>query len=163
MEEAGTKRNGSYTVDISILHDSRGIMTADPENIEALLGTNKLSEYGKGEYLRQNFREFVGDSILTLDGQPWHDLRRVMRPIFNKERVGDLRVFEKHVQNLVSHLGPGDGSEIDIQSLFAKYSMDVAIGFLLDTEDHNLNHPGGEFAQMWDEIQHMQAMILRAG
>jgi hypothetical protein len=69
---------------------------------------------------------------------------------------------EKHMQKMLLHLGPGDGAEVDIRSLFVRYSMDIAMDFLIGTDLDSLNHPDGEFAQTWGAVQATQALILRS-
>ncbi len=162
MTEAGAIP-GIYTIEANIMFNSRSILTADPENIKALLGPTQFADYGKGFKWRQAFDEFIGGSIFTVDGEPWHDLRQMMRPIFNKERVGDLRVFEKHIQKLMPHLGSGDGSEVNIRSLFLRYSMDIGVDFLLGTDIDSLNHPDGEVVKAWETVQETQALMVRTG
>lgn len=93
MTEAGAIQKGNYTVEVTTFNRNRSILTADPENIKALVGTAQFAEYGKGWKWKSLFGEFIGDSIFTSDGQEWHNLRQMMRPIFNRERVADLGVF----------------------------------------------------------------------
>jgi cytochrome P450 len=93
MADAGASQMGNYTVEITLFNRNRSILTADPENIKALLGTAQFADYGKGWKWKRAFGEFIGDSIFSVDGQQWHDLRQMMRPIFNRERVADLGVF----------------------------------------------------------------------
>jgi cytochrome P450 len=163
MTEAGGIPQGNYTAEVTIFNNNRSIITGDPENIKALLGTAQFGDYGKGYAWFRALKDFIGHSIFTLDGELWHEKRQMMRPIFNKDRVGDLRVFEKHFQKLMVHLGPGDGSTVDIRSLFVRFSMDIAMEFLLGTDLDSLNNPDGEFAKAWDEVQQVQALIIRTG
>ena len=65
------------------------------------------------------------------------------------------------MQKMLPHLGPGDGVEIDIRALFVRYSMDIAMDFLVGTDLDSLNHPDGEFAKTWNEVQAIQAVIIR--
>jgi hypothetical protein len=51
-------RNGCYTIESGI--GERVIMTADPENIKAILAT-QFKDYGKGEQFHKDFEDFLGD------------------------------------------------------------------------------------------------------
>lgn len=51
-------RNGCYTIETGI--GERVIMTADPENIKAILAT-QFKEYGKGEQFHKDWEDFLGD------------------------------------------------------------------------------------------------------
>lgn len=55
-------RNGCYTIESGI--GERVIMTADPENIKAILAT-QFKDYGKGEQFHKDFEDFLGDGKLT--------------------------------------------------------------------------------------------------
>ena len=49
---------GQYTIESGI--GERVIMTADPENIKAILAT-QFKEFGKGEQFHKDFQDFIGD------------------------------------------------------------------------------------------------------
>lgn len=51
-------RNGCYTIETGI--GERVIMTADPENIKAILAT-QFKDYGKGEQFHADWDAFLGD------------------------------------------------------------------------------------------------------
>ena len=53
-------RNGYYTIETGI--GERVIMTADPENIKAILAT-QFKDYGKGEQFHKDFEDFLGDGM----------------------------------------------------------------------------------------------------
>src|SRR5690554_6277237 len=92
------KKAGSYTVEATVL-GSDIILTADPENVKAILAT-QFPDYGKGKDFADQTRPLLGDSIFSADGDVWHASRQLVRPQFVKDRVSDLSSFENHVQNL---------------------------------------------------------------
>lgn len=104
-----------YTVEAQV-GPHRFIFTADPENIKAIL-TTQFEDYGKGQRFHEEWKDFLGDSIFTTDGEQWHDSRSLIRPQFIKDRVSDLVTFEKHVNVLCGLMG-GRGQEIDVSALF---------------------------------------------
>ena len=97
------------------------MFTADPENIKAIL-TTQFSDYGKGKPFHDDWKDFLGDSIFTTDGEQWHTNRQLIRPQFVRDRVSDLHIFEKHAQKLMNLMG-GKGEEIDINVLFFRYVL----------------------------------------
>lgn len=105
----------SRTVELTMARQ-RFIFTADPENIKATLAT-QFEDYGKGETFHNDWKEFLGDSIFTTDGEEWRNSRNLIRPQFIKSRVSDLDIFEKHVNILISQIG-GQGQGVDISALF---------------------------------------------
>jgi cytochrome P450 len=146
----------------------RCVFTADPENIKAILAT-QFTDYGKGQPFHEDWKDFLGDSIFTTDLDQWHSSRQLIRPLFIKDRVSDLDVFEQHVQVLMEKMketGTKDGKqgeEIDISDLFFRYTLDAATHFLLGRSVDSLSTPEQEFAEAFGEVQRVQNLIARAG
>ena len=105
----------SRTIELTMARQ-RFIFTADPENIKAVLAT-QFEDYGKGETFHEDWKDFLGDSIFTTDGEEWKNSRNLIRPQFVKSRVSDLDVFERHVNTLLRQIG-GQGQQVDISALF---------------------------------------------
>jgi cytochrome P450 len=130
----------------------RIVFTHEPENIKAMLAT-QFSDFGKGEPFRDEWGEFLGDSIFTTDGAQWHSSRQLLRPQFSKDRISDLHCFEEHFQTLVKAIangGPLNGEEqaidlekangrtLDISDLFFRFTLDVTTDFLLGADTKSL-------------------------
>lgn len=99
----------------------RFIFTADPENIKAILSA-QFDDYGKGKPFHEEWKDFLGDSIFTTDGDEWRSSRNLIRPQFIKTRVSDLEIFEKHVNVLMGMMG-GNGEEVDVSALFYRLML----------------------------------------
>ena len=137
-------------------------LTADPENIKAIL-TTQFADYGKGKRFHDEWEPFLGDGIFTTDGDQWHDARQLIRPMFIRERVGDLDLFERHVQNLLSLVGPGDGRMIRIDELLFRFTLDAATDFLFGRSVDSLKTLRNDFATAFNEVQRIQSLLVRAG
>jgi cytochrome P450 len=148
------------TVDSRVAGE-RFLFTIDPENVKALLAA-QFSDYGKGEIFHNDWKDFLGDSIFTTDGELWHTSRQLIRPQFIKDRVSDLAIFEKHVKILIG-LIPNDGQEVDISDLFFRYTLDAATDFLLGNSSGSLENSQVQFAEAFAEAQRVQNIIARAG
>ena len=148
------------TVDCRVTGE-RFLFTIDPENVKALLAA-QFSDYGKSEIFHNDWKDFLGDSIFTTDGELWHTSRQLIRPQFVKDRVSDLAIFEKHVQILIG-LIPRDGQEVDISDLFFRYTLDAATDFLLGSSSGSLENSQVQFAEAFAEAQRVQNIIARAG
>ncbi|KAI4164930.1 MAG: hypothetical protein LQ342_001563 [Letrouitia transgressa] len=171
--------SGSKTVEFKI-GGQRFIFTADPENIKAILASQFpdyarchlfsppfwdkpfVPEKGKGTAFYEDWKDFLGSSIFTTDGEAWHNSRNLIRPQFVKTRVSDLDIFEKHVQRLMS-LVKANGQEFDISELFYQFTLDTTTDFLLGRSVDSLGHPDRPFAKAFAEVQRVQTMIARAG
>lgn len=150
----------SNTVELSLARQ-RFIFTADPENIKAVLATQFL-DFGKGEQFRHDWKDFLGDSIFTTDGEKWQNSRQLIRPQFVRNRVTDLAIFEKHAGRLMAKMG-GHGEEVDIADLFYRFTLDSATEYLLGLSVDSLDNPQAEFASAFAEVQRVQTLIARAG
>lgn len=146
-------RVGGFTGEARIL-GKRIVFTADPDNIKAILAT-QFSDYGKGEPFHEEWKDFLGDSIFTTDGDMWHNSRQLIRPQFIKDRVSDLHCFESHIQTLFKaianggaldgehqyvDMAVGNGRQLDISDLFFRYTLDVATDFLLGKDVKSLTY-----------------------
>jgi len=157
------RRAYPYTVE-AILGSERVIFTADHENMKAILAT-QFNEYGKGEKFHRDWRPFLGDSIFATDGRQWQDARHLIRPLFLRERIEGLAVFEKHTIKLLKFLGgpKGQSREVDVVGFFFRFTLDVATDFLLGAGVNSLDNPKEKFAVAFAEVQRMQRLIAVSG
>ena len=119
----------------------RIVITAEPDNIKTLLSLN-FNSWGLGEDRKKGFAPLLGEGIFTTDGAAWQHSRDLLRPNFTRSQISDLPMFEKHVSNLIQVI-PRDGSTIDLQSLFFRSTIDIAIEFLFG-ESNNCLAPSAE-------------------
>jgi cytochrome P450 len=102
---------------------ARVILTADSENIKAILST-QFDDYGKGEDFRNVWGAFLGNSIFVTDGAIWKHNRAMLRPQFVRERVADLEIVDRHAMELVSMLGNG-GQTVEMLDYFFRWVSSV--------------------------------------
>lgn len=159
----------------------RYIITRDPEHVKAVLA-GQFAHFGKGKEFHDLWSPFLGDSIFTTDGPRWHDSRSMIRPMFVKDRVSDLVVFERWSAALVRQIelqrkgvvggfgeekygsGGGDGNGVvDIQSLFYRMTLDITTDFLLGAAVDSLSNPRDEFAEAFNEVQRLQMYLTMLG
>ncbi len=126
------------TIEINLL-GQKLILTTEPENIKAMLATN-FERWSVGHERLHEYGPFLGEGIFTSDGAAWKRSRDMLRPNFVRSRVGDLEMFEHHVEHLIQAI-PQDGSTVDLQGLFFRLSLDVATEFLFG-ESTNTLAPG---------------------
>ncbi|CBX95930.1 similar to cytochrome P450 alkane hydroxylase [Plenodomus lingam JN3] len=150
---------GRYTVEAT-LGGERLIMTADAENIKAILAT-QFKDYGKGEQFRKDWHQFLGNGIFTTDGELWHNSRQLIRPQFVKDRLSDIDIFEEHVQVLISKIE--NGQEFDTMDMMFRFTLDAATHFLLGQSVDSLHDPQTKFADAFGNAQRIQSIIARAG
>lgn len=115
--------------EFSLTGAKRVLITRDPEQIKAILAT-KFSDFGHGPMWHKLWHPFLGDGIFGVDGQLWHDSRSMIRPVFAKDRLRNLAIFDACTDNLLSKI-PSSGATIDLKDLFYRWSLDTTTEFLL--------------------------------
>jgi cytochrome P450 len=141
----------------------RILLTRDDINIKAILAT-QFSDYGKGESFNKDWHDFLGDSIFTTDGDKWHDSRQLIRPQFIKDRLSDIKIFEKHSSVLLPLLaGTPDQPIVDVLDLFFRFTLDASTDFLLGRSADSLKQSKMAFAEAFNDVQHIQSIFARLG
>lgn len=165
FQYASPGTNGDI-VEIQIKPRERYLITRDPEHIKTIL-TSKFASFGKGPRFHDLWRPFLGDSIFTTDATLWHDSRSLIRPMFIKDRVSDLVVFERWAAALIEHIPDGaiggQAGEVDIMDLLYRMTLDVTTDFLLGASVNSLENPRAEFAEAFNEVQSIQMMVTMLG
>ncbi|KAI0478501.1 cytochrome P450 [Xylariaceae sp. FL0804] len=163
-------------VEIQVKPRQRYLITRDPGHVKAVLATS-FGSFGKGPDFHNLWRPFLGDGIFTTDGALWHGSRGLIRPMFARDRVGDLATFERGVRGLIGRLlprgrgdGDGDGGQeeavavvVDVMDLFYRMTLDVTTDFLLGASVNSLENPQNEFAKAFNEVQSIQMMMTMLG
>jgi cytochrome P450 len=149
---------GQYTLEAGV--GERVILTAEPENIKAILAT-QFKDYGKGEAFRKDWYSFLGNGIFATDGEMWHDSRQLIRPQFVKDRLSDIEIFEKHAQVLISKIV--QSQEIDTLDMMFRFTLDASTDFLLGESADSLQKPQQLFADAFGNVQRIQSTIARVG
>jgi len=139
------------------------VFTVAPQNIKTILSL-RFNDYSLGQRPAIMGR-LLGKGIFTTDGEEWSHSRAMLRPNFQKDQVADLDTFEKHIQDLLK-LIPKDGSVIDLQDLFFRFTLDSATDFLFGHSAHSLRQSSGadrEFGEAFNYSLGELAMGFRLG
>ncbi|KAK2782820.1 hypothetical protein FQN53_009586 [Emmonsiellopsis sp. PD_33] len=141
--------------------NQRYIMTREPEHVKAVL-TGKFADFGKGPQFHELWAPFLGDSIFTTDGKSWSNSRNLIRPMFIKNRISDLEIFERRTQVMMG-LFPRTGEKFDLMNLFYRLTIDVTTEFLLGQGINSLEHPKADFVDAFEEVQRIQMFLSTTG
>ncbi|KAK0199387.1 cytochrome P450 monooxygenase pc-3 [Desarmillaria ectypa] len=114
-----------YTYSFASLSD-KGIVTTEPEHIKAILATQN-HEFPKGTEFFAVTQSFMGTGIFNSDGDIWKFHRAMARPLFNKDRVSDLDIFERHANNAIIQIEKRlrEGYPVDLQDAAARFTIDT--------------------------------------
>lgn len=144
------------------------IMTIEPQNVKTVLSL-KFEDFGLGNR-EKTLGRLLGRGIFTTDGEPWAHSRAMIRPNFTRSQVADLAAFERHIQTLFKIL-PEDGSTVDLQEMFFKFTIDSATEFLFGQSTGTLNaslkeintSSASDFAKAFNVAQSSVAQRGRVG
>ncbi|KAG8893551.1 hypothetical protein FRB99_001879, partial [Tulasnella sp. 403] len=129
---------GSDTVRMSFLWTPDKVITRDQDVVKFMLSTG-FSDFWKGPTQRMCAAEFLGKGIFTADGDDWKFHRSLARPHFSRDRISDYEIFVKYTDKLLHFMKrPAErGEPIDVQEMFARFTLDTAGEFLFGTSDLN--------------------------
>ncbi|MCJ1401750.1 hypothetical protein MMC11_004967 [Xylographa trunciseda] len=143
---------GSNTFQMQVLRDTF-VQTLEPENLKTLLSSD-FKSWSIGTARKKSLTPILGSGIFTTDGPAWENSRNMLRPNFVRSQIGDLGALESHVEHLIQAI-PRDGSMVDLQPLFFRFTLDTATEFLFGESVDSLA-PGIEtasssgFEKAWD-------------
>jgi len=90
--------------------------------------------------------------------------RMIARPFFATDRVSDLDLFEKNTQKVINILLNADhGESLDLEDLFARFTVDAASEFLFGENLDTLSFGNDGFNSFMDAFVDIQTLILRRG
>ncbi|KOS21929.1 Cytochrome P450 52A13 [Escovopsis weberi] len=153
--------------ELSLTGSKRVLITRDAKQIKAVLAT-KSAHFGHGPMWHKLWRPFLGDGIFATDGQMWHDSRQMIKPMFSKDRVRNLAIFDACTDRLLSKLSP-PGTTVDMKELLYRWALDTMTEFLLGENVNSLDSPiaplipKGDYYQAIRKIdQFVEPVIVRA-
>ncbi|KAG8881394.1 hypothetical protein FRB98_004374 [Tulasnella sp. 332] len=128
---------GVDTARLSLLGSNR-ILTRDHDVAKFVLSTG-FQFFEKGKLGALHNRSFFGKGIFASDGDRAKMHRALARPYFARERISDYESFTKYTEKLITILRRATPSNeaVDIQDMFARFTMDTAGEFLFGTPDLN--------------------------
>lgn len=150
-------KTGDWTFETRLTPVHRFVITRDPEVVKTVL-TTKFAQFGKGDDFHRLWSPFLGDSVFSTDGQVWHESRSLVRPMFIKDRVSDLAIFEHGARNFMAQLPPS-GETVQLMDLLYRATLDITVEFLLGEELNSLQNPRSSFVEAFSELQRIQFRI----
>jgi len=142
------------------------IWTIDHDDAKYFLSTG-FGNFGKSPFFKAGFRRLLGDGVFASDQRglwAWH--RSLTRPHFVRDRIADVVAMEEHSRRVATWLCAQTdlGKSVDVQDLFARYTLTVGtqhlFGRCVDSlndllHDRIQNGPNAaDFAQNFVAAQH---------
>ncbi|XP_057950360.1 cytochrome P450 86B1 [Malania oleifera] len=134
-----------------------GLITADPSHIEYLLKTN-FSNFPKGKYYRERFRDLLGDGIFNADDHLWKHQRRAATSEMHSRHFAhySLRTITDLVHHKLLKLTnklASSGERVDLQEVLLRFTFDniCTAAFGVDPGCLALDLPEVPFARAFEE------------
>lgn len=130
--------------------------TGDPRLLRYIL-VEQPQDFEYGPLRQRIFFPTMGEGIFSQDGKRWEHSRAMIRPTFARAQVSDLDMVERHIQALLGAMpatqSDGWTSELDLQTLFHRLTLDTATEFLFGESVHSQTSdedPKESFGENWD-------------
>jgi cytochrome P450 len=129
MEESMKRFGGTYAVNLG---RRRLIATQDPGFIDYVLRANHKNYY-KSTILTEQLGRFLGNGLLTSNGEYWLKQRRLIQPGFHVEKLQALYlIMKKTVDDFLSAFPTGEN--IDVYPLMNKLAFEIVINTLFNVK-----------------------------
>jgi cytochrome P450 len=184
MGEVVEKQCKEYgnTISLRILWEDK-VFTTEPEHVKAILAT-QFNSFVKGPAFFDSSFSLLGTGVFNSDGDIWKFHRSMTRPFFNRDRISDFEIFEKHADDAIWQLRTRlrQGYPVDFQDMISRFTLDSATEFLFGKDVCSLsaglvyppksplsknatldNHPANQFAHAFIEAQLATAYRGRFG
>ncbi|KAF8202796.1 cytochrome P450 [Mycena galopus ATCC 62051] len=150
-----------------ILYD-RTIFTIEPEHVKAILAT-QFDNYWKGPNSTKLGQSLLGFGVFNSDDDMWKFHRTISRPFFNKERISDFDLFDRHTNDALSQMDTrlAEGYAVDFQDCVSRFTLDSATEFLfgksVDSISAGLPYPeSAPFANSAYFLNHPSNVYVKA-
>ena len=135
--ESMEKYQGTYSVNLG--PKRRLIATQDQGFIDYVLKTNHRN-YHKSTILTKQLGRFIGNGLLTSNGEYWLKQRRLIQPGFHTNKIQALySIIKRSVDEFLSGFPTGD--QIDVYPWMNKLAFEIVINTLFNVkvpaEDRN--------------------------
>ncbi|KAJ7257543.1 cytochrome P450 [Mycena haematopus] len=155
------------TIMARILYD-RAVFTTEPEHVKAILAT-EFDNYWKGPDATHAGQSLLGFGVFNTDDDMWKFHRSMSRPFFNRERISDFDLFDKHAHDTLSQMKKrlAEGYAIDFQDCVSRFTLDSATEFLfgksVDSVSAGLAYPeSAPFPNSASFLNHPSNTYVRA-
>jgi cytochrome P450 len=105
------------------------IVLLDQEAITHVLQKNNKNYVKSFAY--KGLKEFLGNGLLTAEGEEWLNNRRKLQPAFHQKEIAKMQMAMQSVIDQKLHEIP-KGESIDLQKLFLEWTRDILLKALFD-------------------------------
>lgn len=150
MEESMLRFNGTYSVHLGI---KKYIITQDPGFIDHVLRSNHRN-YHKSPFQSEQLGKFLGNGLLTSNGDYWLKQRRLIQPGFHASKIQALYdIIAKTADDFLVELQPG---KQNVYPLMNTLAFRMVINTLF-----NVQVPEAIRSELGEFIYETQAFVIK--
>ena len=155
--QACAVRARGCTWTVNLPHDPLIFGTVDPAIVEHVL-IAQFKKYDKGPQWRNAFQDFLGDGIFNADGNTWRTARKLASHEFSGRtlRTYMTAIFKERASVVLAAVRKAcdAGEPIEVQDLFARYTLDSIghIGFGVEIGSLENGEVAATFARGFDDV-----------
>jgi cytochrome P450 len=151
IEESMEKFAGTYSVNLGRMNL---IATQDPAFIEYVLKGNHKNYY-KSRILTEQLGRFIGNGLLTSNGDYWLKQRRLIQPGFHHEKIHSLfSIIKRTVDDFLISFPVGE--KVDIYPWMNKLAFEIVINTLF-----NVKIPQSKRDELGNFISETQDFVIK--
>lgn len=151
MQESMERFHGTYGVHLG---RKKFIVTQDPSFIEYVLKTNHKN-YHKSEFQTKQLGRFLGNGLLTSNGEFWLRQRRLIQPGFHMEKIAALyRIIEDTSEKFIKDIPLS--KPVDVYPLMNRLAFEIVINTLF-----NVHVPDGTRSELSNFIFEAQKFVIK--
>lgn len=147
------------TLELNIL-SRRIILTDDAENIKTIFAES-FSTWIKGQHMKDVWRNVLGDSIFTADGEEWLVKKGQLRGHLARARADDLENTEVEFQQLKKHLIKE--APQNVYDLMDRYQLDVVTRVFFGLSANSLTAIKQTFREAMEVVLHLNTKRILLG
>ncbi len=132
---------------------ARTIMTSDGEFIHHVLQKNHR-RYKKSSLSTETLGKYIGNGLLTAEGDYWLRQRRLIQPGFHLQKIRAL--YEIMDQTISKFLEEFPMGTIDVYPMMHKAAFQLVVDSLFD-----IDFPEEEFQELADVISDVQTFVIK--
>ena len=121
------------------------IILLDNEAIQRVLQKNNKNY--KKSFAYKGLKEFLGEGLLTSEGENWLKNRRVLQPAFHKKEINKIESVIKYtVQDSMNSIPKG---EVDLQKMFLVWTRDILLKSFFNLSPNEVDGMDNIHEHLW--------------
>ncbi|XP_071448726.1 cytochrome P450 6j1-like [Hetaerina americana] len=126
-----------------------GVIVRDPKLIKSVLEMAFPSFHDNDLAVNEDLEDLLNQNLFALTGERWKQLRKDLLPLFSPDKMKAIHPLVEDVcYNLCLYLNGITGSELELNDLCARFTIEVISSCAFGIKSDAIHIPNSEFRQM---------------